>query len=208
MTEAEEARAFKRVIWAIALGILVFAGGQVAIALAIDNRHLFKDGVDWIYDVLLYGLAAIVFGRGAAGERASALVIAAIMAVAGAHTLYDLADKIMRPRPIEPLVFGFSAASAVVIAILIVWALWRFRRSDNALIQATWLSSRNDILRTIFYVGLGFAARVYPERWPEYVLDVAMSLVLFQASWRIVARAAKDRAAAKQNVGRNTGEVA
>ncbi|HEY8579741.1 MAG TPA: cation transporter, partial [Beijerinckiaceae bacterium] len=144
-----------------------------------------------------YGLAAATFGRGQGAERASALVIAAIMATAGGHTLYDLVDKILRPRPIEPLVFGFSAASAVVIAVLIVAALWRFRRSENALIQATWLSSRNDILRTTFYVGLGFGARVYPERWPEYVLDVVMALILFQAAWRIVARAAQDRRAAR-----------
>lgn len=194
-----EGRAFTRVIWSIALGLLVFASAQTGVALAIGNAHLFKDGVDWIYDVLLYGLAALVFGRGARAERASALFIAAVMAAAGVHTLWDLADKIARPRPIEPLVFGFSAVSAVVIAVAIVVALWRFRASANPLIEATWLSSRNDVLKTVFYVGLGFAARVAPQRWPEYALDVIMAGVLFQASFRIVARALRDARAAREN---------
>jgi Co/Zn/Cd efflux system component len=188
----DEGRVFARVIWAIALGLLVFAAAQVAVALAIGNAHLFKDGVDWVYDVLLYGLAAATFGRGARLERASAVFIAAVMGAAGAHTLWDLADKIARPRPIEPLIFGFSAASAVVIALLIVAALWRFRASAHPLIEATWLSSRNDVLKTTFYVGLGFLARVAPQRWPEYALDVLMAAILFQASWRILARALHD----------------
>ncbi len=194
---AHEARAFTRAIWCVALGILVFAVAQVVIALSIGNQTLFKDGVDWIYDVLLYGLAAMAFGRGEAAEKASALVIALIMAIAGAHTLWDLADKIADPRPIEPLVFGFSAASAVVIAILIVAALWRFRESGNALIEATWLSSRNDIVKTTIYVGLGFGARVYPQRWAEYALDVFVALVLFQSTWKIVTQALRARRAAK-----------
>ena len=198
-TDEGEGRAFTRVIWSIALGLLVFASAQTGVALAIGNAHLFKDGVDWIYDVLLYGLAALVFGRGARAERASALFIAAVMAAAGVHTLWDLADKIARPRPIEPLVFGFSAVSAVDIAVAIVVALWRFRASANPLIEATWLSSRNDVLKTVFYVGLGFAARVAPQRWPEYALDVIMAGVLFQASYRIVARALRDARAAREN---------
>ncbi|MDB5571937.1 MAG: hypothetical protein JWN93_3120 [Hyphomicrobiales bacterium] len=192
-----EARAFTRAIWFVALGIALFAAGQIAVALSLGNLTLFKDGVDWIYDVLLYGLAAIVFGRGETAEKSSALVIALIMATAGAHTLWDLADKIANPRPIEALVFGFSAASAVVIAILVVAALWRFRASENALIAATWLASRNDIVKTTIYVGLGFGARVYPQRWPEYALDVFVAGLLFQSAWSILAKALRERRGVK-----------
>jgi hypothetical protein len=95
------ARAYKRIIWTIALGIAVLAGAQAAWALSIGSRQLLKDASDWIYDVVLYGIAAFTFGRGAAAERGSALVIAAIMAAGGLHTLYDLWDKVVAPRPIE-----------------------------------------------------------------------------------------------------------
>jgi hypothetical protein len=111
-----------RTIWGIALGILIFAVGVVAWALAIGNTQLFKDGVDWVYDVALYGIAALVFGRDARAERLAALAIGAVMAVAGLHTLYDLWDKIVTPRPIEIWTLGFSAGSAIVIALIIVGA--------------------------------------------------------------------------------------
>ncbi|HEY8564802.1 MAG TPA: cation transporter [Beijerinckiaceae bacterium] len=181
-----EGRAYARRIWAIALGILVFAAGQCAWALAIDSRQLLKDGLDWAYDVALYGLAAFVFGRSARAERATALLIAAILGLAGLHTLYDLWDKVANPRPIDPLTLGFSAASAILIAFLVVGLLWRFHGSANPLIQATWLTSRNDALATLIGATLILAARLSPVRWPEYVLDLVYAGMSFQATAAIV----------------------
>ena len=183
--EAKTARAYTLTIWGIALGILVFATGVVAWALAVGNAQLFKDGVDWVYDVALYGIAAVVFGRDARAEKLAALAIGAVMALAGFHTLYDLWDKIVMPRPIEVWTLGFSAGSAVVVAVLIVVVLWRFRREDNPVIKATWLSSRNDVIKTLGFALVGLFARVMPVRWPEYVFDVFVAGLCFQASWAI-----------------------
>ena len=107
------------------------------------------------------------------------------MAVAGLHTLYDLWDKIVRPRPIEVWTLGFAAASAIVIAFLVVGALWRFRREQNPVIKATWLSSRNDAISTTGFALLGLAARVAPVRWPEYLFDLLVAGLCFQATWAI-----------------------
>lgn len=182
---AATARAYTLTIWGIALGILLFAAGVVVWARAIGNAQLFKDGVDWVYDVALYGIAAIVFGRDARAERLAALGIGAVMAVAGLHTLYDLWDKILRPRPIEFWTLGFSAGSAVLIAVIIVAALWRFRGESNPVIKATWLSSRNDVISTAGFALMGLLARLSPVRWPEYLFDVLVAGICFQASWAI-----------------------
>jgi divalent metal cation (Fe/Co/Zn/Cd) transporter len=179
------ARAYTLTIWGIALGILVFAVGVVAWALVVGNAQLFKDGVDWVYDVALYGIAALVFGRDGRAERLAALAIGAVMAVAGLHTLYDLAAKIITPRPIEIWALGFSAGSAVVIAVLIVGVLWRFRGEDNPVIKATWLSSRNDVISTTGFALVGLFARIAPVRWPEYLFDLVVAGICFQATWAI-----------------------
>ncbi len=179
------ARAYRLTIWGIALGILIFAGNVVLWALAIGNTQLLKDGVDWVYDVALYGIAAVVFGRDGRAEKIAALGIGAVMAVAGLHTLYDLWDKIARPRPIEAWTLGFSAASAILIAYLIVGVLWRFRREPNPVIKATWLSSRNDTISTTGFALVGLAARLAPVRWPEYLFDVVVAFICFQATFAI-----------------------
>lgn len=179
------ARAYTLTIWAIALGILLFAVAVVARALATGNAQLFKDGVDWVYDVALYGIAALVFGRDARAERLAALAIGGVMAAAGLHTLYDLWDKIASPRPIEIWTLGFSAGSAIAVAFLIIGALWRFRCEPNPVIKATWLSSRNDVISTTGFALVGLAARVAPMRWPEYLFDLVVAGICFQAAWAI-----------------------
>lgn len=184
-THPSIARAYTLTIWGIALGILIQAAATVVWALAIGNAQLFKDGVDWVYDVALYGIAAIVFGRDARAERLAAVAIGAVMAVAGLHSLYDLWDKIVRPRPIEVWTLGFAAASAIVIALIVIGALWRFRREDNPVIKATWLSSRNDAISTTGFALVGLAARVAPVRWPEYLFDLIVAGICFQATWAI-----------------------
>jgi len=188
-------RAYRLTIWGIALGILIFAGNVVLWALAIGNNQLFKDGVDWVYDVALYGIAALVFGRDERAEKLAALGIGAVMAVAGLHTLYDLWDKILRPRPIELFTLGFSAASAILIAYIIIGVLWRFRAESNPVIKATWLSSRNDAISTTGFALLGLAARLLPVRWPEYLFDVFVAFLCFQATWAIwrATRQSQDR---------------
>jgi Co/Zn/Cd efflux system component len=182
---AAVARAYTLTIWGIALGILIFAICVVAWAMAVGNPQLFKDGVDWVYDVALYGIAALVFGRDDRAERLAALAIGAVMAVAGLHTLYDLWDKIVSPRPIEIWTLGFSAGSAIAVAFIIIGLIWRFRAEGNPVIKATWLSSRNDAISTTGFALVGLAARAAPVRWPEYLFDGIVAVICFQASWAI-----------------------
>ncbi|SEG80085.1 cation transporter [Bosea lathyri] len=185
VTSPAVARAYTLTIWGIALGILIFAIGVVAWAMAVGNPQLFKDGVDWVYDVALYGIAALVFGRDDRAEKLAALAIGAVMAVAGLHTLYDLWDKIVRPRPIEIWTLGFSAGSAIAVAFIIIGLIWRFRAEQNPVIKATWLSSRNDAISTTGFALVGLAARVAPVRWPEYLFDCVVAVICFQATWAI-----------------------
>lgn len=185
--------AYKRTIWAIAGGILIFAAGQSFWALSIGSRQLLKDALDWGYDVVIYALAAVVFGRGVRAEQAAALIIAAILAVAGLHTLYDLWDKIVTPRPIEPFTIGFSAVSATVIGYMILFALLRFRKDENPLVRATWVSTRNAVIMTTIFATATYFTRMATARGPEYALDILSAGLLFQGAGAIALATLRDR---------------
>ena len=190
---ADAARAYKRTMIAITAMILVLALAQGAFALQAGSRQLLKDAADWGYDVALYGIAALVFGRGAKSERAAALAVAAILAAAGLHTLYDLWDKIANPRPIEAAAIGFSAASAIAVGVVVLLALLRFRADPNPLVRATWLTARNDAIATFGYALLSLATRLAPLRGPEYALDLLGAGLCAQASLAIVLSTVRDR---------------
>ena len=139
-------------------------------------------------------MVAALFGRGARLERIGAAFVGVVMFVAGLHTLWDLWDKIATPRAIEPFLLTFSAGSAILVALGILASILPFRRYDNPVVLATWLSSRNDAISTTLYSLLNLAARAIPDmRWPEWGLDLFAAGLAFQAAWAVAASLVTER---------------
>ena len=188
-----EARAYTRTIWAIVVGIFLLGAAETAFALHLGNRLLLKDALEWSYDVAIYAAAAISFGRGDRIERLSALGIAAVLAIAGLQGSYEVARAVFIPPVIEPLTVGVSAALIIVEGLAVAAALWRFRASPNPLIEASWLSARNDAISAALFALIIAAARLAPMRWPQMAVDAFTAFLAFQAAWTIArdARAQK-----------------
>lgn len=185
MHEADR-MAYRRVVAVIVALILVLSVGQGAYALIIGNRFLLKDALDWGYDVILWIVALIVFGRGERAERLAAFGFALVMAVIAAHTAYDLWDKITTGRRPELWVASWSALSAVGVGVVVIGLMLRFRQSENPLVAATWLSSRNTFISTLAFALVGFLARISPSQGPEIALDLVVIALSLQASYAIV----------------------
>ncbi len=186
-------RLFITRMWAISAGIFAFAGASVAFALVYELPQLLRDGLDWGYDIVFYVMAAVLYGRGARAERAGALALGFVMGVAGVHTIYDILDKIAVPRPIEPIVLGFSALSAAASGFIVVWLLLPFRAAQNPLIEATWLSARNTMISTAAYASVTLVARLATSRMVEYGLDIFAAVLCFQAAYVIIRDATTPR---------------
>lgn len=188
----DDGRRYRQRVLLIVGVIATLASVQTLYALAIGNRFLLKDGIDWIYDVILWLVALAVFGRGRRFEELAALGVAGVMVIAGSHTAYDLWDKVVTGRRAEVWAAGWSAFSAVGLALFVLALMLRFRSAANPLIAATWLSSRNDALSTTAFATIGLAARISPSQWPEILLDIALIGLNFQAAGAILLSIRRD----------------
>ena len=182
---ADEARAYTRTIWTIVAGISLLCVGETALALHLDNRLLLKDALEWGYDIAIYAVAAISFGRGANAERTSALVIAFVLLIAGLQGSYEVVRAFFIAPIIEAVTVGFSAVSIIVEGIAVAVLLSRFRHTTNPLIEATWLSARNDAFSATAFALVMAAARLAPMRWPQMAVDAFAAGLAFQAAWVI-----------------------
>lgn len=189
-----EAAVYRRRVMAIIAVIAGLAIGQIAYAFTIGNRFLLKDGFDWGYDVILWAVALAVFGRGKRLEEIAALGVALVMLVAAGHTGYDLWDKIATGRRAEAWVAGWSAMTAIGLALFVLTLMLRFRVAENPLIMATWLSSRNDAISTTAFAVVGFAARTSTSQTPEILLDLFVIALSLQAAGAIAVAVKQDRA--------------
>lgn len=183
-----ERRAYARAVMIIMGAILLIAIPQIIYAWSIGNRFLLKDGFDWSYDVVLWGLALACLGRGVKAETLAALAVAAVMFVAGCHTAYDLWDKIATGRRPEFWVAGWASSTMVFIALLLLSTMLRFRKSQNVLIAATWLSSRNSIIITLCFAAMSLFARTRSNQGFEIALDCLAIFLSFQAVYAILTK--------------------
>lgn len=183
-----ERRAYARAVMIIMGAILLIAIPQIIYAWSIGNRFLLKDGFDWSYDVVLWGLALACLGRGVKAENLAALAVAAVMFVAGCHTAYDLWDKIATGRRPEFWVAGWASSTMVFIALLLLSTMLRFRKSQNVLIAATWLSSRNSIIITLCFAAMNLFARTRSNQGFEIALDCLAIFLSFQAVYAILTK--------------------
>ena len=182
---------YKRTVWIIAAGTLLFALGEAAWAHAIDSQDLAKDAHGFGYDIALNVVAALVFGRGARIERLSALVIAALLAAAGVSGLVDLWTELQTPSAVSTAEIAASNVVATAVACLAATALLRFRNEVNPLIKATWLNARNDVAATILTVAFSLLAHMAPVRWPEYAIDLIGVVFSFQAAVAVLRAAGR-----------------
>ncbi len=186
MHDAHEALIYKRTIMLIAALVLAIGLGETLYGLTLDSRFLIRDGLEWSYDVVIYATAAAAFGRGLRAERFAAFALAMVLAGAGFVTIWQIWRTFVDPPEVEA--FGITVAGALLIveSWTLVALLWRFRRSRHPVIEATWLSSRNDAVTGTLYALVMIAARLEPVSWPQMAVDSISAILCLQASGQIL----------------------
>ena len=182
----QEDLAYHRTILAIAAMVASIFLCETAYGFWLDSRFLIRDGLEWSYDLIIYVLAAASHGRGVRAERLAALGVALVLFVAGCITSWQVWRTYVDPPPVEVFSITLSGILIILEALLVAAALFRFRKSKSPIIEATWLSARNDAVTSTLYALVTMAARFYPERWPQMGVDMFSVALCWQAAWRIL----------------------
>ena len=181
-----EARIYHRTIMGIAALVLAICLGETLYGLMLDSRFLLRDGLEWGYDVAIYATAALAFGRGLRAERFAGFALAFVLLGAGCVTIWQIWRTFVEPPQVEPFAITLSGTLIIAEAWLVVGLLWRFRRSRHPVIEATWLSARNDAVTSTFYALAMIAARMEPVTWPQMAVDSISAILCLQAGGRIL----------------------
>src|SRR3954447_24587800 len=132
---------YKRQIWCIAAGLLLIALVQAACAQALGAPDMLKDARGFGWDIALYVIAALRFGRGTWAERASTFLVGALLAASGIDTLADLWSSFGHPEEENATETLLSDAFAFAAPGLAAAVLFRFRHATDPLVKASWLNA-------------------------------------------------------------------
>jgi Co/Zn/Cd efflux system component len=180
---------YRKALWLVAFSALALALSEMAYGRLVSSADLLESGVDWIYDVGIYGIAALSIGRAKSFEQRAAFALAAILGVAGFHGAYALWGEYAGHA--HDIAGHLEASSAIAILGSLAEAafLFRFRGCDDPVMKATWFTARNSVV----FSGVGGLAPLafsgVSTLWPQLAIDGFGVFLAFQASFAIAREA-------------------
>lgn len=183
--ESDNGKRFLKALRLISLLALAMSLLSVAFDWLSASGKYFEDSASWIYDSAIYGLVAFSFGRGAYFERGAAFMLSLVLTAAGCQGSYDVWSEIARrghevsvDTPVSAMVF---ATGAILEAAL----LFKFRKSGESLMTATWLSARNSAAVALAGAAISLVFHAPTASGPQIFLDSLDTILAFQAAFLV-----------------------
>ncbi|MHB1303466.1 MAG: cation transporter [Acidiphilium sp.] len=189
--------ALRRVVGAVALLNLGWFAIEFAVATTIGSVALFADSIDFLEDTSLNVLILVALGWSARGRARLGMVLAFILLVPTAATLWTAWQKLGAPVAPRPLALSLAGTGAFAVNLGCALMLARHRRHGGSMVRAAFLSARNDVLANVAIVAAGAAtAFIWRSAWPDLVVGLGIAAMNADAAREVwTAARAEHRAA-------------
>jgi Co/Zn/Cd efflux system component len=186
----------RQTVLLVALLNLAYFGIEFAVALAIGSVSLFADSVDFLEDASINLLIAAALGWSAVNRARLGMVLAGVLLVPAAATLWMAWQKFSVPVPPAPLPLSLTGAGALAVNLTCALMLARFRSRGDSLTRAAFLSARNDAFANVAIILAGFLTLVTLSAWPDLIVGLGIAILNADAAREVLAAARKEHAAA------------
>jgi Co/Zn/Cd efflux system component len=191
------ARSLRETVRLVATLNLGYFGVEFAVALAIGSVSLFADSIDFLEDVSINLLILTALGWSARNRARIGLLLAGILLVPGAATLWTALQKYLHLAPPAPIPLTLTGLGALGINLSCAFMLERYRDHSGSLTHAAFLSARNDSLANIAIIGAGLLTAATESPWPDLVVGLGIAALNADAAWEVFGAARGEHAAAE-----------
>src|SRR6188768_3827120 len=165
----------RQTVLLVALLNLAYFGVEFGVAIAIGSVSLFADSVDFLEDASINLLIAVGLGWSAENRARLGMVLAGVILVPVAATLWTAWQKFSVPVPPQPVPLTLTGAGAFLVNFAAAFLLARFRHHGGSLTRAAFLSARNDVLANVAIVGAGLLTAATLSVWPDLIVGLAIA---------------------------------
>jgi Co/Zn/Cd efflux system component len=191
-------RRLRRTVLLVALLNLAYFGVEFAVAAAIASVSLFADSVDFLEDAAINLLIFTALGWSARTRALIGMLLAGILLVPGAATLWTAWEKFNLPLAPEPVPLTLAAFGALLVNLTCALMLARVRQNKDSLSRAAFLSARNDVLADIAIILAGVATAATLSHWPDLIVGLGIFVINLDAAREVVEAARKEQKEAIQ----------
>lgn len=186
---------FRRTALVVALANLAYFGVEFAVALRIGSVSLFADSIDFLEDTAVNFLIVAALGWSARRRGQVGTVLAALLLVPVAATLWTAWRKFMVPAPPAPLALSITGLGALAVNLTCAFLLARHRRHHGSLSRAAFLSARNDAIANVAIIAAGLVTIFVPNAWPDIVVGLGIAALNAGAAKEVFEAAREERLA-------------
>ena len=188
--------AYRRALWIVVLlnvgyGVVEMVGGFLA-----GSQALKADALDFIGDGLITFLGLLAIGWSLAWRARSALIQGVFLGVLGLGVLATTVWRVFTQTMPDATLMGVLGIVALVVNVLAVLPLMRFRKGD-ANMRAVWIFSRNDAIGNAAVVVAAGLVAWLGSGWPDLLVAFGIAGLFLHSSWSIIRDARADLATAR-----------
>lgn len=186
----------RRVVRLVAALNLGYFGVEFAVALSIGSVSLFADSIDFLEDTSLNLLVALALDWSARRRGQVGRLLAFILLIPAAATLWMAWRKLHRPEAPAPLPLSLAGAGALAVNLTCALLLARHRGARGSLTRAAFLSARNDTFANIAIIAAGLlTAFVWRTAWPDLIVGLGIAALNADAAREVWQAARGERRA-------------
>ena len=183
--------AYRRALWIVVIlnvgyGLAEMVGGFLAGSQAVK-----ADALNFIGDGLITFLGLLAISWSLVWRARSALIQGIFLGVLGCSVLAMTLWRVFTQTMPDASLMGVFGIIALVVNVLAVLPLMRFRKGD-ANMRAVWLFSRNDAIGNAAVVLAAGLVAWLGSAWPDLIVAFGIAGLFLHSSWSIIRDAQVD----------------
>ena len=176
---------FRRTLIIVALLNLAYFLIEFSAAVKINSVSLFADSIDFLEDTFVNLLIFFSYLITSTLRPKISKILVIIILLPGLTALWAAWEQVMRPSMPEAFELTLVGLGALLINFTCTIILMRFRKNDESLTKAAFLSARNDVLSNLTIITAGLTIMIYPSIWPDLIAGIIVFSINFDAAYKV-----------------------
>lgn len=194
-------RALRTTVLTVALLNLAYMVVEIAVAMSIRSVALVADSVDFFEDFAVNLLIFVALGWSLARRARVGKVMAGIIVLPAIAALVMAVVKIGDPEPPAAGALLWTAVGAILVNLVCVGLLARYRSDGGSLTTAAFLAARNDLIAGVVLIALAGATALTASGWADIIVGLLLVVLNGSAAQEVWEAATEEELAAKALAG-------
>jgi Co/Zn/Cd efflux system component len=187
----------RRAVRLVAVLNLTYFVVEFTVSRLIGSVSLYADSIDFLEDATLNFLVLTALGWSAQRRSLVAILLAALLLVPSAFTLWAAWQKFMLPLPPAPIPLSVAGVGALAVNFYCAYVLAPFRAHGGSLTRAAYLSARNDAVANLAIVAAGLTTLAIPSAWPDLIVGIGIFIINLDAAHEVFVAARRENLSVK-----------